>query len=90
MQCIGCGELHAVVNPKSKDVGKACSRFHHWLADLNDGDDVPGLDQVLPSLFEIFVADRVFPLQVSQTAMVSAQLIRQIPMGSTVVMFCRI
>jgi hypothetical protein len=60
------GELHAVVAAKGKDVSKAPSRFHQWLADFNNGEGLPGLDQVLPSLFEIFVADRVFPLEASQ------------------------
>ena len=60
------GELHAVVSAKGKDVGKAPSRFHQWLADFNNGEGLPGLDQVLPSLFEIFVADRVFPLEASK------------------------
>ena len=60
------GKLHTVVAPKGKDVGKASSRFHQWLADLNDGEGVPALDQLLSSLFEIFVADWVFPLEACQ------------------------
>jgi len=66
MEFMGRGELHAVVSAKGKDFGKAPSRFHQWLADFNNGEGLPGLDQVLPSLFEIFVADRVFPLEASQ------------------------
>ncbi len=60
------GELHAVVSAKGKDVGKAPSRFHQRLADFNNGEGLPGLDQVLPSLFDIFVANRVFALEASQ------------------------
>ncbi len=56
MEFMGRGELHAVVAAKGKDVGKASSRFHQWLADFNNGEGLPGLDQVLPSQSEIFVA----------------------------------
>ena len=66
VQFMGSGELHAVVTPKGKDFGKAPSRFHQWLADFNNGEGLPGLDQVLPGLFEIFVADRVLPLEASK------------------------
>jgi hypothetical protein len=66
MEFMGRGELHAVVSAKGKDVGKAPSRFHQWLADFNNGEGLPGLDQVLPSLFDIFVANRVFALEASQ------------------------
>jgi hypothetical protein len=66
MEFMGCGKLHAVVSPKGKDVGKAPSSFHQWLTDLNNGEGLPGLDQVLPGLFEIFVADRVFSLEAGE------------------------
>ena len=66
MEFMGRGELHAVVAAKGKDFGKAPSRFHQLLAHFNNGEGLPGLDQVLPSLFEIFVADRVFPLEASK------------------------
>ena len=66
MELMGCGELHAVVSAKGKDFGKAPSRFHQWLTHFNNGEGLPLLDQVLPSLFEIFVADRVFPLEASK------------------------
>jgi len=66
MEFMGSGELHAVVTPQGKDFGKAPSRFHQWLTDFNNGEGLPGLDQVLPGLFEIFVADRVFPLEASK------------------------
>ncbi|QBE68846.1 hypothetical protein SynWH8101_1260 [Synechococcus sp. WH 8101] len=56
---MGRRKLHTVVSPKGKDVGKAPSSFHYWLSDLNKGKGLPGLDQVLPGLFEIFVADAV-------------------------------
>ncbi len=66
VQFMGRGELHAVVTPQGKDVGKVPSRFHQWLTDFNDGEALPGLDEVLPSLFEIFVADRVFSLKAGE------------------------
>jgi hypothetical protein len=66
MEFMGCGQLHAVDSAKGKDVGESPSRFHQWLADFNNGEGLPALDQVLPSLFEIFVADWVFPLEASQ------------------------
>ena len=90
MELMGRGELHAVVAAKGKDVGKSPSRFHQWLADFHNGEGLPGLDQVLPGLLEIFVADRVFPLEACQAANVSAQLIRQTPMASTAALICRI
>ena len=66
MEFMGRGELHAVVAAKGKDFGKAPSRFHQWLTHFNNGKGLPGLDQVLPSLFEIFIANRVFPLEASK------------------------
>ena len=59
-------ELHAVVSPKGKDVGKAPSTFHYWLTDFDNGEGLPELDQVLPGLFEILVADRVFSLEAGE------------------------
>jgi len=66
MQCMGRCELHAVVAAKGKHVGKATRRFHQGLADFNNGEALPGLNQVLPSLFEIVVIDRIVPPQASQ------------------------
>jgi hypothetical protein len=66
MEFMGRGELHAVVAAKGKDVGKAPSRFHQSLAHFNNGEGLPRLDQVLPSLFEIVAANRLFPLEASQ------------------------
>jgi len=45
---------------------------------------------VLPSLFKICAAVRVFSLAAGQAAIVSAQLIRQTPMASALVLICRI
>ena len=50
MKFMGRSELHAVVAAKGKDFGKAPSRFHQWLADFNNGEGLPGLNQVLPHL----------------------------------------
>ena len=66
LQCMGGGQLHAVVGPQGKGIGKTPCCLDKLLADLNDRERLPGLDQVLAGLLEIVATGRVFPLAAGQ------------------------
>ena len=90
MEFMGRGELHAVVAAKGKDVGKAPSRFHQWLATST-------MVKVFQDWIRCCRACSRSSLQTgssrwrrARAAIISAQLIRQTPMASTVVLICRI
>jgi hypothetical protein len=47
VQVVASGELHAVVAPKTKNVSKSPSCFYQMLADLNNCEMIPAIDQTL-------------------------------------------
>jgi hypothetical protein len=73
---MGSSQLNAGVGPQRKGIRKKSCCLDKLLADFNDRQRLPSLDQVLPGLLEIVAAAGSSLWRRASPAIASAQVIR--------------